>query len=412
MRKLLLLFATMLFHLVVFSQNATHLPYSIFGIGELNPKGSVRNIGMGRSGLALSSDSYLNNLNPASYHAIDSISFFFDIGVSASFVKYQTTTATQYGNDVNLRNFAMGLRITRNWSASVGIAPYSSVAYKIQTTSDVEGTNFEVKNELKGSGGLNHLYWDNSYVLFNHLSLGINFTYLFGNIITEERLHYYLFENDIYSKRTDNLKKLFVDFGVQYFFKFKEKTQITLGAIYGNSHKLDFEENLTIYDTQGTVIEDRVTTRGNYNLPYHLGGGIAVEYDNKLTFSADYIFNDYSTTYALGENYSYHNTNTYRLGIEYIPSRLNQYGYLGRMNYRAGYYHEDSNLEINKTTFSDDGFSLGIGLPFAQNKSSINIAYNYGSKGILDNGLIKERYHMFVVSVTLHDWWFIKRQFD
>jgi hypothetical protein len=412
MRKLLLPFLFLLSQIAVFPQAATHLPYSIFGIGEINTRGSVRNMGMGRSGLALSSDFYLNNLNPASYHTIDSVSFFFDIGFNATFVKYQTTTATQYGRDVNLRNFAIGFRITRNWSSSLGIAPFSTVAYKIESESDVEGTIHVVLDELTGKGGLNQLYWDNSYLLFNRLSLGVNFTYLFGNIETVEKLHYNLFENDIYAKKIASLKKLYADFGLQYYFPIKEKTIVTLGGVFGNAHKLNYEEELTIYDSQGTVSEQKVNDKGTFNFPLYYGGGIAVEFDKKLTFSADYLYHDWSKAAANNKNFRYHPTNTFRVGVEYVPGPLSQYGYVGRVRYRAGYYHEDCNLEINKTTFSDDGISLGLGLPFLQNKSSVNIAYNYGIKGTLDNALIKEKYHMIIFSVTLHDWWFIKKQYD
>ena len=67
---------------------------------------------------------------------------------------------------------AMGFRIMPNWSASIGIAPYSTVGYKIATDNYVDGTVDEnFKLEMTGSGGLNQFYWDNSYLLFKRLSL-------------------------------------------------------------------------------------------------------------------------------------------------------------------------------------------------------------------------------------------------
>jgi len=35
------------------AQIKTHLPYSIFGIGELTGKAQIRNMGMGKTGIAL-----------------------------------------------------------------------------------------------------------------------------------------------------------------------------------------------------------------------------------------------------------------------------------------------------------------------------------------------------------------------
>jgi hypothetical protein len=367
---------------------------------------------MGRSGIALSSDFFLNNMNPASYHTLDSVSFFFDFGFNGDFIKYKTASITQHGKDVNLRNVAMGFRINRHWSASIGIAPYSTVGYKIVTEKDVEGTLDKLQAELTGNGGLNQFYWDNSYVLFKHLSLGVNFTYLFGNIESSEKLHYDLFDRDVYSKQISYLNKIYADFGFQYFFPLKKKMLITFGGVFGTTHHLNFKERISIYDSEGTVAEDKITRRGTFDLPLYSGGGIAVQYDKKLTFSADYLFHNWSATSSENNEFKYHNTNTFRLGAEYIPGRLNQYGYIGRISYRAGYYHEDANLKINKTTVSDDGLSLGIGIPFMQNNTSITIAYNYGVRGTIDNGLIKENYHSFMFSLTLHDWWFVKRQYN
>jgi hypothetical protein len=412
MRKSLVVLFLLFSLLSTFAQQRTHLPYSIFGIGQIRTKGSVRNMGMGRSGLALSSSYHLNNLNPASYHTMDSISFFFDFGVNADFVKYSTSTVTQHGNDINLRNIAMGFRISKHWSSSIGIAPYSTVGYKIQTDKYVEGTMDQVQVDLTGSGGLTHFYWDNSYLLFGHLSLGMNVTYLFGSIEYSEKLHYTGLNNEVYSNQTSYLNKIYADFGFQYFFMLNEKTRVTLGGVFGNNHPLNFKQTVEIHDSKGTISEEKDTEAGTFDLPAYIGGGLAVQYDNKLTVSADYVFQNWSVNTSKDKVFSYNNTSIIRAGIEYVPGMVNRLGYMGRLSYRVGYYHEDSYLVINGTSFADDGLSVGVGIPFFQNKTSINLAYNYGSMGTTENRLIQEKYHSVMVSLTLHDWWFIKRKYD
>jgi len=412
MRKLLFLLLLSLSQLFAHAQIRSHLPYSIIGIGELNTKGFSRNMGMGRSGIALSSGYFLNNQNPASYHSMDSVSFFFDLGISADFVKYKTSSITQHGKDINLRNVALGFRITPRWSASIGICPYSTVGYKIVTERDVEGTYDTYTAELTGEGGLNQFYWDNSYVLFKHLSLGVNFTYLFGNIESIEKLTYDGFDNNVFTKQQSYLDKIYADFGLQYFFRIKDKTIVNLGGIFGNRHQMNFKETINIYDSDGNVLEKDITDQGTFQFPLYFGAGLSVEYDRKLTFSADYLYHDWSQTTQEDNQFTYSSTNMFRVGLEYIPGPLNQYGYLGRIRYRAGYYHEDSYIEIDENRISDNGFSLGVGIPFLQNRTSINIAYNVGVKGTIDYGLIKANYNSLMFSLTLHDWWFIKRKFD
>jgi hypothetical protein len=402
----------MIFQLAVLAQSRTHLPYSIFGIGQLQTRGFVRNMGMGRSGIALASANFLNNLNPASYHSMDSISFFFDFGFSSDFVTYNTSNLTQRGKDANLKNIALGFRISRNWTSSFGIAPFSTVGYKIITENYVEGTLDKLEAELTGSGGLNQFYWDNCYEFFDRLSLGVNLTYLFGNIESSEKLHYEAFNQEVYSKQIAYFNKIYADFGIQYYFPLNDKIQITIGGVFGKKHHLNFKERINIYDSDGTISEDKITRRGTFVFPMYLGVGAALTYKDKFTVSADYLYYNWSASSADKSSFQYHNANIFRIGAEWIPGRLNQYGYLGRIRYRAGYYHEDSNLKINDKIIADDGFTLGLGLPFMQNKTSVNLAYNYGIRGTTDNGLFRENYHSVTLSLTLHDWWFMKRKFD
>jgi hypothetical protein len=414
MRKKFFLYTLLAFQVTLHAQQRTHLPYSAFGIGEIHEKGFVRNMGMGKSGIALSSNKFLNNMNPASYYSIDSISFFFDFGLSGDIVKYKTAyDPIQHGTDVNIRNIAIGFRINNKWSASVGIEPYSSVGYKIKTDKDVEGTeedNFTAV--LTGNGGLNQFYWNNSYLLFNHLSLGVNFTYLFGNIDATETATYTMFPYDIISKQTSYLNKVYADFGIQYFFPVKKDFQVTLGGVFGNSHKLNFKHRIQLSQSDGTIMEDEITRHGTFDFPMYVGGGIAVAFKDRLTFSADYLYHDWSRTTSDNPSYKYKSNNAIKLGVEFIPGHFSKLGYFGGISYRAGYYYEESYLEINNKSFSDNGITLGLGLPFLQTRTSVNIAYNFGINGTVENDLIRETYNSFMISLTLHDWWFIKRKYD
>jgi hypothetical protein len=412
MRKLFAIYILLTIQGALFAQEKNHLPYSIFGIGEINSKGFTRNMAMGRSGIALSSGRYLNNLNPASYHSIDSISFFFDFGFSADFVKYKTAAdPVQHGYDGNVQNVAMGFRITPHWAASIGLAPYSTVGYKITTEKYIEGTTETFEAEMKGNGGLNQFYLHNSYVLFNRLSLGVNLTYLFGSIKLIETDRYSRFSDEILTKQTSYLNKVYADFGFQYFFPVKKNLKITLGGVFGNSHKLNFKKEISIIEN-GSLVEENLTSEGSFDFPMYIGGGIAVQYKNKLIITSDYLFHDWSGTPSDNPNYSYVSYSTFKFGIEYIPGQVDQLGYFGNVSYRAGYYYEGSYLEINKTSITNNGISFGLGFPFMQNRTSINVAYNLGVHGTINNNLIKETYNSFMLSLTLHDWWFIKRKYD
>jgi hypothetical protein len=414
MRKLFVLFIILSAHFALFAQERTQIPYSIYGLGKIQAKGFGRNMAMGRSGLALSSPRYLNNQNPASYYSIDSVSFFFDFGLSLDAVKYKTDlNAAQRGMDMNIRNLAIGFRITPHWTSSMGITPYSMVGYKIVSEQPIEGTPDEVFTaQINGNGGLTQFYWNNSYLLFKHLSLGASFNYLFGSVESVEKISSNVIVQDNYIEQISYYHKVYADFGIQYFFPVKKDLKITLGGVFGNNHKINIKDRINIYNSQGSIIKDETLSRGTFEFPLYFGAGVAVTYKDKLTLSADYLFHDWSNTKADNRNYNYRSNNTYRFGAEYIPGRYSELGYFGGISYRAGLYYEESYLEIDDKSFSDQGFTLGIGLPFLQSRTSLNISYNYGINGTMENHLIKERYNSFMFSITMHDWWFIKRKID
>ncbi|MDN5291603.1 MAG: hypothetical protein PWQ06_1842, partial [Anaerophaga sp.] len=66
--------------LTTYAQKKTYSPFSRYGIGELNTAGYGQNAGMANTGIGVRTNEHLNFMNPASYSAIDTMSFFFETG--------------------------------------------------------------------------------------------------------------------------------------------------------------------------------------------------------------------------------------------------------------------------------------------------------------------------------------------
>jgi hypothetical protein len=414
MKRLILLYIAFLIFTVSFAQQRTHIPYSIYGLGKINPRGGARNIAMGRTGLALSSPFYLNNQNPASYSSIDSVSFFFDFSLGGDFVKYQTgRNGTQHGTDMNLKTVALGFRINPKWTSSIGIHPYSTVGYRIEAIEDIDGAvNETFSVQINGNGGLTQFYWDHAYELFKGLSLGVSMNYLFGKIESKEQVTSAQLSDNIYVYQDSYLHRFYADFGVQYHLPAKKNFEVTLGGVFGKNHKIRIKNEYSVTESSGIVYEQDVTKRGYFDFPLYAGFGAAVNYKNALTLTADYLYYNWSKTESETSDFQYKSNNLFRFGLEYIPGRYADLGYFGGVAYRLGGYIEQSYLEISSKRISDKGFSAGFGFPMLQNKTTLNVAYNFGVNGTLEHGLIKETYHSVMLSLTLHDWWFIKRKID
>jgi len=218
--------------------------------------------------------------------------------------------------------------------------------------------------------------------------------------------------NDIIINESSFLNRLYADFGLQAWFPLNKNLNLSLGAVFGNTHNIKIRDRITISEEDGSVSQDEITRRGTFEFPLYAGAGLSVVYKNSLTLAADYVYHDWSSTPSGAPNYKYRSNNMFRFGAEVIPGRYSKLGYFGLVAYRAGVYYEESYLEVKNKLIPEYGVTAGVGLPFLQNRTSINISYNYGIKGTLESNLVKENYHSVMVTLTMHDWWFLKRKID
>ena len=64
-----------------FAQSGTNSPYSQYGLGLQSEQFSGFNRGMNGLGLGFREHNQVNYMNPASYSALDSLTFIFDISI-------------------------------------------------------------------------------------------------------------------------------------------------------------------------------------------------------------------------------------------------------------------------------------------------------------------------------------------
>jgi hypothetical protein len=419
--------ALLLFAIPLAAQVNTSSPYSRFGLGELTQPGFAQNISLGGAGIGLRSGTQINYLNPASYSEMDTMSFLFDFGIFGQQTKYSTNTDNSVLTNYNIHHIAIGFGITRNWKASVGIVPYSSVGYNIQESKFLSGGSLATYT-YKGTGGLNQFYIGNSVRFFNHFSVGLNLTYLFGYLNYAKSVE---FLSDATAATTSienrlNLGDMKYNLGFQYHDTFGEKYFLTLGAVFDNETKISTSQSLiekTLFPGTGVNIGDSIyinptftvqsiNSSSNTILPKNLGFGTSFGIKNKFMLAADYTTQDWSNSFIPGKTDTLANSNSMKFGIEYTPNDQALRGYYNRVRYRFGGYYTNTYLSMRDVQLQDFGISFGVGLPFRNTKSTFNLGLVYGQRGTLTNNLIKENYGIVNFGLTLHDFWFYKRKFD
>ena len=410
----------------VFGQSSIGSPYSSFGLGNLTDDNNDRNRAMGKLGVGMRDYFTINFKNPASYTVFDSTSFLFEGGFKGNYSVLQTADLNEEYFNITLSHILFGFPVTKWWKTSFGLVPYSMVGYQV-IDSDVKEDIGRVRYSFEGSGGTSEFYWGNAVQFTDFLSVGFNASYMFGTIEQIQRIS---FPDSAYiqSSRTNNsftLNDVKFEFGAQYFTKINNNLDLVLGATYrpkqdlkakrsslvnsylGGSSGIDFDTDTISYieDEPGIIV-----------FPGGFGVGFSIAHGFSWLFGADYVYDQWEDYRNFNVSDSLVNSHTFKAGGHYIPNS-NSFSYFQRVDYRVGFNYSLSNLQLRGEQLNGFGITFGVGLPIRSvmirgSRSMVNLGFEYGRRGTLVNGLIKEKYYLFNVGITIYERWFIKRRYD
>ncbi len=389
------------------AQNSTLAPYSRYGYGMLGDNATSAPRAMGSVGYAMQSGRQINVMNPASYAAIDSMTFLFDMGISLNCLWSEENDKRENTFGGGLDYITLQVPIGKRMGASVGILPYASTGYSF---------GGEIDNgyaSRTGNGSLNQAYLGFAGRPFNGFSLGFNFAYLFGTTV-----------NDLYTSTTTGSASMFqrsmqvrdwhADFGVQYGFNIGRLHRVTLGLTYSPGKDLHGNTYGVFYDTaDNTTSADTVgytKLNGLYSMPESWGAGINYTWNKRLMVEADFTYQPWSKAkFAAIENFeSTEFADRWRvgLGMQYTPNSRGGYG--KRMQYRAGAYYNHDYLMIRGNNIREYGITAGLGLPIPGFKSVLNIGFEWKHRACSPTALIKEDYFNVTIGINFNEMWFRK----
>ncbi len=391
------------------SEGLTSSPYSLYGIGVFNQNTIGVSSGLGHTGIGYKSAREINNLNPANFALIPQNSFLYDVGVSGQYNKYQNNANEESKKTGNFSNIALAFRLMNNLGIGVSMSPYTDVGYSlIGVRKAIENTeNEEFESVLRGIGGLNDIKINLGYGITKKIRVGISASILFGGI---EKTEAFAVETSSFllDKKT-NYSGVRFGGGLQYDIT----KNITAGAtlLLPTDVKGKLKRNITkSINGLNVIIEDDVTsTVEDFKLPLEIGFGIGAQLNKNFLITADYKRSSWDDTDQTESIARFSNQDIYGMGVQYIKDPLG-FKYIDRIRLRAGVNHDSGYLSINDTKVDGTAFTLGIGLPLSgKSHSLLNISYSYGSKGQMNDVLIKETFHSFKINLSLEDFWFKKR---
>ena len=393
------------------SQNNTNSPYTRFGFGDISDTNNGEQRAMGGVSIGTRNNTGINNVNPASYSAVDSMTFMFDFCVAGLMSNFSDSRGTVTKGNGNIEYFSLQFPLSKSLAFSAGALPYSFVGYNfynsgIQITKDLtknDTTSFS--KSFNGSGGFSQVYMGLSINLFNHISLGVNGYYMFGTINNYRDLSFS--SSDIYSTTEYNTLKannFRYRLGAQFYNSFDKKHDLTLGVIFEPKAKL----NGTFKKTLSGVLTEPTDSSDSFETPCIYGLGLYYTYDKKLSIGIDYNMQLWKDALYSGSTNSFNNRSKLSVGLDYMPNPKGR-KYSDRVHYRGGFNLTDSYYNVNNQILPKNyGVSVGIGLPLRNSSTVLNVGFEYGKIGSVD--MLNENYYKLSFNFTFNEHWFFKRK--
>ena len=410
------------------AQNNTNSPYTRYGYGDLSDQSFGNSKAMGGIAFGLRDGAQINPTNPASYTAIDSLTFLFEGGVSL-----QNMNISGGGLKLNAKNasfdyLAMQFRLAPWMAMSVGLLPYSNVGY---TVSDSQTTDngLAYSRSFTGDGGLHQMYVGAGVKVLKNLSVGVNASYFWGDITRTRGMFYPGTSSyDSYQRKmVTSISDYKLDFGAQYTQALNKKSSLTIGAVYSPKHKLNNDYTSIVImgassSSYGTEYKDVLDA--TFELPNTFGVGFTYNYDKRLTVGADYSLQQWSKTnfgvvtsdenvrQDFNETFTYCDRTKISVGAEYIPNLIGR-SYFAHIKYRLGAYYTTPYYKIDgKKASREYGVTAGFGLPVPRSRSIISISGQFVRVEGLETNMVNENIFRVSIGLTFNERWFFKRRVE
>lgn len=395
------------------AQSSTNSPYTRYGLGELSDQAFAHNAAMGGIGYALRSSEQINVMNPASYSAVDSLSFMFDIGMGLKSSNYQENGYKTNAKNASFDYLAMQFRLHPRVGFAVGFTPYSNVGYKFSRTSDIENSDdVTLTNTFYGDGGLQQIFGGIGFKILDNLSIGANVGYFYGEIDYQTLATLSNGGDQTTTYNNISINSYIANFGLQYTQKLSKTDKVTLGLVYGLGHDLKSTETKGIQVTDGSSYSELTeeTIKDSYGIPSTFGAGLTWQHKQNLTVGADYTLQQFENVKYDNSTDFYKNRTRIGAGIEYMPSLYGR-NYLSRIRYRAGAYYSSSYMKLPEYDGPKEwGVSAGFGLPLHlfQRNTVLSITGQYVRVLPSVKGMLSENRFVLKLGLTFNEHWFMK----
>lgn len=385
--------------------------YTRIGLGEPVYNYSGRRLGMGQLGTSVADIDFISTLNPASWHRLGRTRI--EFGITYNGVFLSDNNSSYYTAETEFTGFTLGIPVSSKYgiAAVAGIIPYSDVSYKV-SDSYQSSVNYDI--EYEGRGGVSKVFMGVSYELPFKLSLGATFDYYFGNLNYYSRVNFEGDANfDSEYKRTYSPYSIGSTVGLispdfSDLLGINSIRELKIGVVASlvsemNTDTLLQSSSVLYSDTLGIGISDM-------KIPMRISAGISFVLDRNYLFLFDFLTQNWKDYSLNGKtDASLRNSMKLSAGFEYKPSRQPGDSFWEQIIFRAGLSYEELPFIVRNTGINEYSVCGGFSLPLTF-ENTLDVGFQYASRGTSDNGLIKEDRFRISVGISLGDLWFIRQE--
>lgn len=413
----------------LYAQNGSVSPYSYFGIGEIQSKGTMENQMMG--GIGMFADSiHINLKNPAAYSKLG-VQFGEDfgittytIGLSHKELSLKNNVESQSNSVTNLEYLSIAMVLNKGFGIGFGLMPYSSVGYNMVSESN-NSNNALVTNQFSGEGGLNKVYFTAGYEFVKNLSVGVTANFNFGTIENNRIQSVENVQFGTLDQRSSKVNGMDFNYALNYIPTINDKYNLFASVRVNTQANLTSENEKKIGSfstSNGQNIEvvdvdlDAVNLRNTeLKIPTTTTFGLGFGEHRKWFLGAEYSFqglSSFTNDFIDLDDLEYEDASSFAFGGFYIPDHSAFSGYFKQITYRAGLRLDKTGMTINNNEINNFGITFGFGLPMRGSFSNLNLGFEVGRRGTTKDNLIEESYFKVNVGLSLNDIWFRKRRIN
>ena len=428
--KRIFVLSSMLGGIFLNAQSIGNSPYAAYGIGDVKYDNTLSINAMGGISTAYIWDfnNEFNFRNPAANTNLELTTLKVEGTNENNYYKSDYNSINSKKHSTYLSNISIAFPITKKIKFGMSFQPYSSKSYQVLKIDNKfgEGNDLTEIHNFRGEGTINTIQAAASYQLTPEWGLGLRTNFYFGKLFDIEEFKISTAELVSGYSSSYRVKSFNFTLGTSYQKKLANDRKITAGATYtfGNTGSMrNFYTNSTYFNTTGggdtkyfeNIIEQKVNYDKNI-FPTELSLGLGYGHDTKWFLGTQFDWKKGEGFTFLGKDNNY--TDSYRVAVGgwWLPNFNDFRNYFSRVIYRYGAYYEKGNLKLNDTHINKYAITAGVTLPFQKSNinrmNSIDLGFELGRRGTLDNQLIRQDFFNLKVGINFADKWFGKRLYN